>query len=100
MSMSNLFDMKVSREKKVFKSKMIDEVMVARDSRPSLKRDKLEFKRQSCVFWILCMYKTERKKLEFPEMRGSSLTGGVRTPQVGHFRPFLEILVFFFHFYI
>ena len=32
MRLKKLFDRKVSREKKVFKSKMIDEVMVARDS--------------------------------------------------------------------
>ena len=55
-------------------------VLVQKDDiRPSLKRAKLEFKRQSCVFWVLFIYKNDRKKLEFPEMGGSALTGGVRT---------------------
>ena len=43
--------------------------------RPSLKRAKLEFKRQSCVFWVLFMYKVERKKLEIPEMSWSANIG-------------------------
>ena len=37
-------------------------------NRASLKRAKLEFKTQSCVFWVLFMYKDERKKIEIPEM--------------------------------
>ena len=49
-------------------------------NRPSLKRAKLEFKRQSCVFWVLLIYKNERKKLEFPEMGRSALTGGGPDP--------------------
>ena len=48
--------------------------------RPSLRRTKLEFKKQSCVFWVLFMYKVERKKLEIPEMSGSALTGVVQNP--------------------
>ena len=49
-------------------------------ARPSLIRAKLELKRKSCVFWVLFIYKDERKKLEFPEMGGSAPPGGVRTP--------------------
>ena len=54
--------------------------MLTPHSRPSLKRAKLEFKRQSCVFWVLFMYKNERKKLEIPKMAGSASTVGVLTP--------------------
>ena len=61
-------------------------------NRASLKRAKLEFKTQSCVFWVLFMYKVERKKIEISEMSGSALPGGVRTPRVRHLSPFLENL--------
>ena len=50
------------------------------DIRPSLIRTKLEFKKQSYVFWVLFMYKIEGKKLEIPEMGGSAGPGGVWTP--------------------
>ena len=48
--------------------------------RPSLNRAKFEFKRQSCVFWVLFVHKNERKKLEFPEMDGSALPGTPLSP--------------------
>ena len=38
---------------------------------------KLEFKKLSCVFWALLIYKDEQKKLEIPEMSGSAGPEGV-----------------------
>ena len=35
--------------------------------------------KQSCVFWVLFMYKNERKQLKIPEMGGSAGPGGVWT---------------------